>query len=79
LIELLKLCDYYGTIPAPYQLEGVTKDGEHPQSTSQATEIWKGRHDGKLVAITVLKGPEGDFHVWNTKRVSMSGDPQSGR
>ena len=78
LIELLELCDHYCTVPALYQLEGVAKEGDHPKSTSQETEIWKGRHNGEVVAIAVLREPEGDSHVRNTKKVSVSGDPQSG-
>jgi len=53
------------------------KEGDHPQSTSQGTEIWKGGYNGEVVAITVLREPEGDSHVRNTKRVSVSSDSQS--
>ena len=75
-IELLRLCGYYCTVPAPYQLKSVAKEGDHPQSSSKQTEVWKGWYNGEVVAIKILRGPEGDAHVRNTKRVSTICDPR---
>jgi len=60
-------------VPTSYQLGGVTKEGDHPQSISKRAELWKGRHDGEVVALKVL-----DHTRRDTKQVSISCDPRSG-
>ena len=79
VIELRTLCGYYCTVPTLYQLKCVTKEGYYPQSTSQEAEVWKGRYNGEVVALKVLRGPRGDSRLRNTKTVSMSDDPHSGK
>jgi len=77
VIELLTMCDYYHTVPASYQLEGVTKEGDRPKSIFPDTEIWEGKYDGKVVVLKVLRGPRVDSHMQKTDTVSTSSDPQS--
>ena len=73
MIELRRLCDYYCTVPASYQLAGIiTKGGDHPQTISQETEVWKGRHNGRLVALKVLRGPQDNHHLRETKSVGVA-------
>ena len=74
-MELLTICGHYRTVPASYQLEGVTKEGDCPKSIFQDTEIWKGRHNGEVVVLKVLKGPRVD--VRKTDNVSTSSNSQS--
>ena len=54
------------------------KEGNYPKSTSQLTEIWKGRYDGEVVALKVLRGPGGDHCTWEAYEVSILCDSQSG-
>ena len=70
VIELLTMCGYYRTVPASYQLEGVTKEEDHPQSIFQDTEIWKGRYDGETVVLKVLRGPRVDSRAEKYNSVS---------
>ena len=78
IIELRRLCGRYRTVPTSYRLEGVMKEGDRPQSVSQATEIWKGRYIDEVVAIKVLRESGGDHNLRNTKSVSASRAPRSG-
>lgn len=52
------------------------KEGDRAQRISQVTEIWKGRYNGEVVALKVLRAPRDDPHVRRTKSVSMSCDSQ---
>jgi len=74
-IELRKLCGYYCTVPISYQLEGVTKEGSHPQHISRVADIWKGRYNGQVVALKVLRGSRGGYHMQTTRNVSVSHEP----
>ena len=65
----------YCTVPTLYQLEGVTKEGDHPQSIFQDTEIWKGRYGGEAVVLKVLRGPRDDFRAEKPNIVSTLSDP----
>lgn len=77
VIELLKMCGYYCTVPASYQLEGITKEGDRPQSIFQDTEIWKGRYNGEVVVLKILRGPRVvDSNMGKTSGVSTLNDPQ---
>ena len=60
-----------------YKLEGVVKEGEHPQHrhSTGVIEIWKGRYNGKVVALKVLRVPPGDPQIRGIKSVSMSHGP----
>jgi len=73
----MKMCGYYCTVPASYELEGVTKEGDRPQSNFQDTEIWKGKYNGEAVVLKILRGPGVDSHMGKTNSVSTSSDPQS--
>ena len=68
------MCGYYRTVPASYQLEGVTKEEDHPQSIFQDTEIWKGRYDGETVVLKVLRGPRVDSRAEKYNSVSTWSD-----
>ena len=76
VVELQAMCSYYCTVPASYQLEGVTKEGDHPQSTFQDTKIWKGRYNGEVVVLKILRVPRVDSRSGKTKSVSTSSHPQ---
>ena len=69
------MCGYYCTVPASYQLEGVTKEGDHPQSIFPDTEVWKGRYDGKAVVLKILRGPRVGSRVEKPNSVSTLNDP----
>jgi len=77
LIELRKLCGKYQTIPVSYQLEGVEKEGECAQRISTATEIWKGRYMGEVVALKIPRVPRDSPYRQRTKSVSGSCDLQT--
>ena len=64
------MCGHHHTVPRLYKLEGVIKEGDHPQRISKAVEIWKGRYNDKVVALKVLSVPRDDPHVQRTKGVS---------
>lgn len=72
VIELRRLCGHHRTVPNSYKLEGVVKEGTCAQRISQVTEIWKGRYNGEVVALKVLRVPRDDPHVQRTKSVSTS-------
>ena len=76
IIKLRKLCGKHRTVPISYKLEGVEKEGDHPQNISKAktTEIWKGRYKGGEVALKVLKVPRDDPQIQRAKSVSGSCD-----
>jgi len=69
--ELRRLCDHHHTIPTSYKLEGVGREGGHPQHTSQVIEIWKGRYKDKVVALKILKVSRQDPHLLAFARVSV--------
>ena len=52
-------------------------EGDGPRSTSEDTEIWKGRHNGEVVVLKVLKGPKVTSRAGKTNNVSASDDLQS--
>ncbi|KAF9651086.1 kinase-like protein [Thelephora ganbajun] len=56
-IELRRLCGHHFTFPASYKLVGVVKEGDCAQHNSRVAEIWKGRYDGEVVALKVLRVP----------------------
>jgi len=58
-------------VPASYQLWGVKKTGS-PKSVSQETQVWKGKYNGELVALKVLRGPPDTYHLRETKSVSVA-------
>ena len=60
VIELRRLYGHYRTVPNPYRLEGVVKEGDSAQQISQVTEIWECRYNGEVVALKVLRVPRGD-------------------
>lgn len=68
--HLRDLCGLYGTVPTSYKLEGIVKEGNTPQCTSEVTEVWKGRYNGKLVAIKVIVAPQDDHRRQSLKSVS---------
>ena len=70
VIELRKLCGKHRTVPTAYKLDGVEKEGEYPQHISKATEIWKGRYEGKAVALKILRLPRDDPYIQRVKTVS---------
>ena len=72
VIELRRLCGKHRIVPKSYKLEGVEREGRHPQHLSQVTEIWKGAWDGKVVALKVLRVPQDNPGLQGTKSVSMS-------
>lgn len=77
IIELRKLCGHHRTVPTSYELDGVTKEGEIPQRTTQVIEIWKGRYGGGLVALKVLRVLR-EEQVGETKSVSRSSGSSGG-
>jgi len=52
--------------------------GDYSQRISEVIEIWKGRYNGKAVALKVLKVSHQDPHIPLFKRVSMLCDPLAG-
>lgn len=72
VIELRRLCGHHRTVPNLYKLEGVVKEGDCAQRISQATETWKGRYNGEVVALEVLRVPRDHPHLQQTKSVSPS-------
>jgi len=76
-IELRKLCGHHSIIPTSYKLEGVVKQGELPQyrHPTGVTEVWKGRYNGGVVALKVLRVPLDDPLMRGIKSVSTSPDP----
>ena len=70
-IELQRLCDLHHTLPTSYVLEGVTKEGDRPQYTSHATEIWKGRYRDEEVELKILKVSPQDPKILAFKSVSV--------
>jgi len=70
--KLRDLCGTHHTVPRLYKLEGVTREGDRPNRTSKAADIWKGRYNGKVVALKVLRLPRDDPRLQKTKRVSPS-------
>jgi len=67
------LCGKYNTVPTSYKLEGVEKDGDLPQCIHPAgrvTEIWRGRHNGKVVALKIIT-PLGESQVQEIKSVNI--------
>jgi len=75
IIKLRRLCGHHRTIPTPYTLEDVTKEGDHPQYVSNVAEIWKGRYKDKVVALKILKVSHQDPQILGFKRVSTPDDP----
>ena len=47
------MCSQQRTIPTSYKLEGVVREGDYSQGTSQMVEIWKGRYKDEVVALKV--------------------------
>lgn len=76
VIELRRLCGYHHTIPASYQLEGITKEGDQPLKISQVAKIWKGVYRGEVVALKVLRISWGYPHAQRIQSVSASYTPQ---
>jgi len=74
MIELRKLCGKHRTVPTSYRLEGVKKEGEYAQHISKATEVWKGRYKGEVVALKILRLPRDDPYIQRAKSVSGSCD-----
>ena len=72
LIELRRLCGHHRIVPNSYKLGGVVKEGYSAQQISRVIEIWKGRYDGDVVALKVLRVPRDDPHIQRTKSVSTS-------
>lgn len=72
IIELRRLCGRYSTVPSSYKLESAVKDGDRAQRISKVTEIWKGRYNGEVVALKVLRVPQDDSHLKSIRSVSMS-------
>lgn len=70
IIELRKLCGKHRLVPTSYKLEGVEREGERAQRNSKVTEIWKGKCNGEVVALKVLRVPRDDPQVQRTKTVS---------
>jgi len=60
-----------------YKLEGVVKEGDIPKyrHPTGATEIWKGKYKGDVVALKVLRVPKDDPQMQGIKSVSMSRGP----
>lgn len=52
------------------------KEGDYPQSTSKAAEIWKGMYNGEVVALKVLRVPQGDPQAQTIQSVRVSYVPQ---
>jgi len=71
------LCGKHHTVPKSYKLEGVIKEGEFPQHRhpTGVIEIWKGRYNGEVVALKVLRVPSGDPQIRGIKSVSISRGP----
>ena len=59
------------TVPISCRLKGVMKQGDAPQHTSRATELWKGVYNGQVVALKILRVHEGDPQVALVKSVRM--------
>jgi len=59
-------------------LEGVVREGDHSQCVSKVIEIWKGRYEGEVVALRVLKVSRQYPYTLEFKRVSMPRDPPGG-
>ena len=80
-IELRKLCGNHRTVPTSYKLEGVVKEGEIPkhQRRSGVTEIWKGLHNGDVVALKVLRVSRDDPQMQRIKSVSTLRGPLRAR
>ena len=65
-------------VPTSYKLEGVVKEGDHPQRATLVTEIWKGKYNDKKVGLKILKVPQDYPHVKAVKSVSAPRDPPVG-
>ena len=74
LNHLRRVCGRHGVIPASYVLAGVARDDPIPQKTGIVTEIWKGVHENKAVAIKIFKVTEGqkDYDKIKTVRQVFS-------
>ena len=74
IIELRRLCGKHRIVPASYKLEGVEKEGEFAQRNSTVAGVWRGRYDGKVVALKVLRVSQNDPDRQRIKSVSASCD-----
>lgn len=55
-VLLKRMCRTHAKLPSTYVIEeGIKAEGSHPYAFGGAADVWKGRHDGKLVAIKSLR------------------------
>lgn len=77
-LELLELCIRWHAVPVSYELGVVVKQGDHAQRISWVTEIWKGMHDGEVVALKVLRLSQDNPAMKVAQQVSVLYNPRVG-
>lgn len=64
-VLLKRLCRAHAKLPSSYVIEeGIETEGSHAHAFGGAADVWKGRYDGKLVAIKSLRicWPQGEMN-----------------
>lgn len=80
-VLLKRLCRAHAKLPSSYVIkEGIKPEGTRAYAFGGAADVWKGRHDGNLVAIKSLRicwsqGETDDDVVKGNKRM----DPEMRR
>jgi len=55
-VLLKRMCRAHAKLPSSYVIEGgIEREGSHACALGGAADVWKGRYDGKLVAIKSLR------------------------
>lgn len=55
-VLLKRMCRAHAKLPSSYMIEdGIETEGSHPCAFGGAADVWKGRYDGRLVAIKSLR------------------------
>ena len=55
-VLLKRMCRAHARLPSSYVIEyGIELEGSRPCALGGAADVWKGRYDGKLVAIKSLR------------------------
>ena len=50
------MCQAHAKLPSSYVIgEGIEAEGSRPRAFGGAADVWKGRHNGKPVAIKSLR------------------------
>ena len=85
-VLLKRMCRAHAKLPSSYVIEeGIKTEGLHPRAFGGAADVWKGRNNGKPVAIKSLRicwlqGNAGDAgeddkkvdrNMWKLKQVRL--------